>query len=97
MTLAPLPPVTRIAATRALLGAPLAPQDGTAVPLRLLLGASETGEGLGRGDNGLLYRVVSPGDASLLQAGQTLLVQVMRTGPPLEVRLLGSLSAGTAA
>lgn len=94
MALDPIPAVTRIAAARALLGAPREPAADQASTLRLVLGAGPAGELLGRGENGHVYRVAAAGDAAAFQPGQTLLVQVLRTGPPLEVRLLGSLPLG---
>ena len=84
--------MTRVAAARALLGAPReAPGDSLAT-LRLVLNTGATGELLGRGENGRIYRLApAVGDSSQFQPGQTLLVQVLRAGPPLEVRLLGML------
>lgn len=92
MALDPIPSVSRITAARALLGAPRESPGESPTTLRLVLNAGPAGELLGRGENGRVYRLApAVGDTSLLQPGQTLLVQVLRTGPPLEVRLLGAL------
>lgn len=100
MALDPIVHLTRPAATRAV---PRVPQEGpqgdAGRTLRLLLAAGGAGEMLGRSENGQTYRLFP--NASGMQPGwregQTLLVQVVRTGPPLEVRVLGTLTPEDAA
>lgn len=96
MALDPIPSVTRVAAARAWLGAPREAPGESLATLRLVLNTSAAGELLGRGDNGLIYRLApAAGDTSQFQPGQTLLVQVLRAGPPLEVRLMGTLPSAS--
>lgn len=93
MALDPIVHLTRPAATRAVPRVPQdRPQGDGGRTLRLLLAAGGAGEMLGRGENGQTYRLFSNGVQPGWSEGQTLLVQVVRTGPPLEVRVLGTLT-----
>lgn len=93
MSLEPISAVQRAAALRA---APPGPQErsppGAAMTLRLVLGADAAGEKLARGEHGQVYRLGGSDALPHWREGQTVLVQVLRTGPPLEVRVLGVLA-----
>ncbi|HVR48877.1 MAG TPA: hypothetical protein VMS38_04020 [Pseudorhodoferax sp.] len=98
MALDPIVQLTRPAATRAVPRVPQErPQGDAGRTLRLLLAAGGAGEMLGRGENGQTYRLFPNGAQPGWREGQTLLVQVVRTGPPLEVRVLGTLTPEDAA
>lgn len=67
------------------------PDPGTL--LRLLLGRNAGGQQFAHGEEGQVYRLGHGHGAPPWREGQTVLVQVLRTGPPLEVRVLGMLVA----
>ena len=91
MALDSIPALPRPGAVRSALQAPLERQarPDTAQVLHLVLAADASGELLGRSEQGQVYRLLAAGQAAPWREGQTLLVQVLRTGPPLEVRVLG--------
>lgn len=97
MTLEPVSATARAPAVR-----PLAPgQQDRAAPdpalqLRLVLGADAAGELLARDARGQVYRLGGLGSLPQWTEGQTLLVQVLRAGPPLELRVLGTVARDTA-
>lgn len=91
MALDPIPPLARLPASRSAGQSPDRPPPGVAQTLRLVLGNGAAGELLGHGEHGQTYRLFANGAAPGWREGQTLLVQILRTGPPLEVRVLGTL------
>ena len=95
MALDPISPLTRLPAVRNAVQVHLerAATPNPAQTLRLLLGAGAAGELLARSEQGHIYQLAATGEQAQWRAGQTLLVQVLRTGPPLEVRLLGLVPA----
>ncbi|KQP37201.1 hypothetical protein [Pseudorhodoferax sp. Leaf274] len=100
MNLEPISAASRAAAMRAAASGPQerAPPD-PALTLRLVLGAGAAGEKLARGEHGQVYRLGGGDGLPQWREGQTVLVQVLRAGPPMEVRVLGVLApeGGTAA
>ena len=92
MTLEPVSAVARAAVARAVAGAHARSPPDPALTLRLVLGANSGGEPQARDAQGHVYRLGGIGPLPRWAEGQTLLVQVLRAGPPLEVRLLGTLT-----
>lgn len=99
MALDPISPLHRLPAVRTAVQTHLERADtpNPAQTLRLVLGAGAAGELLARSEQGQIYRLAATGEPGQWREGQTLLVQVLRTGPPLEVRLLGLLPTGSMA
>lgn len=90
----PIPALARLPAVRTAVQSPLdrmSPPQASQT-LRLVLSADSAGTLLGRSEHGQIYQLFAPGAPTGWHAGQTLVVQVLRTGPPLEVRVLGSVS-----
>lgn len=98
MSLEPITAANRVALVRAAAPGPQqrAPHD-PAVMLRLVLGAGAAGEMLARGEQGQVYRLGAGHPLPAWREGQTMLVQVLRAGPPMEVRVLGLLTTDGAA
>ena len=93
MSLEPISATSRAAVVRAAAQGPQerAPPD-PALTLRLVLGAGAAGEKLARGEHGQVYRLGAGDGLPQWREGQTVLVQVLRAGPPMEVRVLGVLA-----
>jgi hypothetical protein len=93
MSLEPISATSRAAVVRAAAQGPQerAPPD-PALTLRLVLGAGAAGEKLARGEHGQVYRLGVGDGLPQWREGQTVLVQVLRAGPPMEVRVLGVLA-----
>lgn len=93
MSLEPVSAASRAAVVRAAVPGPQerAPPD-PALTLRLVLGSGAAGEKLARGEHGQVYRLGGGDGLPQWREGQTMLVQVLRAGPPLEVRVLGVLA-----
>jgi hypothetical protein len=99
MSLEPITATSRAAVVRAAVPGPQerAPPD-PALTLRLVMGAGAAGEKLARGEHGQVWRLGGGEGMPHFREGQTVLVQVLRAGPPMEVRVLGVLApeGGTA-
>ncbi len=93
MSLEPISAASRTAGVRAAVPGPLerAPPD-PALTLRLVMGTGAAGEKLARGEHGQVWRLGAGDGLPHFRKGQTVLVQVLRAGPPMEVRVLGVLS-----
>ncbi|WP_326534155.1 hypothetical protein [Pseudorhodoferax sp.] len=93
MSLEPITAASRTAVVRAAAPGPheRAPPD-PALTLRLVLGAGAAGEKLARDEQGHVYRIGAGNPPPSWREGQTMLVQVLRAGPPMEVKVLGVLA-----
>lgn len=90
----PIPALARLPAVRTAVQSPLdrSPSPEALQTLRLVLSTDAAGTLLGRSEHGKIYQLFAPGAQPRWQEGQTLVVQVVRAGPPLEVRVLGSVN-----
>lgn len=93
MSLEPISAASRVAVVRAAVpGLQERTPPDPALTLRLVLGAGAAGEKLARGEHGQVYRLGGGDALPQWREGQTVLVQVLRAGPPMEVRVLGVLA-----
>lgn len=93
MSLEPVSSIHRAAVARAAAsGAQGRAGQNPAVTLRLVLGSAAAGEHWAHSDHGQVYRFGVGEALPSWREGQTMLVEVLRSGPPLEVKVLGLLT-----
>jgi hypothetical protein len=98
MSLEPVSSIHRAAVARpAAPGAQTRAGQNPAVTLRLILGSAQAGERWAHGENGQVYRFGIGEALPAWREGQTMLLEVLRAGPPIEVKVLGLLTPDEAA